>query len=194
MRIQHSLQDYEPQIFAQLADDELTRRLQKLRPCMFYTPKGSQQKFLMRTEYPTDSSRAYMWNPRPIETLGLSVGGCVISLRDAPQVHTRLVRLREVTRHRFAYHGFFKPDLVEVASQLPASVFEDFDEVFVLTDLLHPEPSVCCPTQSFHLGITYFWLPCDPNSCEFTHVQFTRSLTPETDSCALAAAQQMVSM
>lgn len=41
---------------------------------------------------------------------------------------------RYITLHKWQFHGFFKPDLYEVASQLPKTIFDDFDEIFVTTE------------------------------------------------------------
>jgi hypothetical protein len=48
----------------------------------------------------------------------------------------RLSVRKYVTLHTYGFVGFFKPTMAEVAKQLPARLFDDFEEIYVTTNIL----------------------------------------------------------
>jgi hypothetical protein len=65
------------------------------------------------------------------------------------------------TFHRWAYYGFFKPDLKEVMLQLPSSVFENQQRILVTTELPSYNPADVI-VGDYHLGVTSVWILQQP--------------------------------
>lgn len=91
-------------------------------------------------------------------------GDCVLLSPEDSQgmrsVNTILLGTRYLTLHTYGYHGFFKPDLVEVISQLSPHLFDDFDDVYVSTDMISTDPNVVVNDECHLAWTLVFVKPC----------------------------------
>ena len=83
------------------------------------------------------SSVAYMWNAEEDKIQDLDNLTLVAKL---------------TTFHTYAFHGFFKPDLGEVLSQIPSSI--DFDEKYYVTTNSYSDIWYETTCGNYHIGIT----------------------------------------
>lgn len=89
------------------------------------------------------SKIAYMWNSSDNK------------IRDLDKDKLNLV-LKYPTFHKYNYHGWFKPDLQEVLTQLPEKVFE-YDEIYVTTEMISDSMNQLVVGE-YHVGVTSVYL------------------------------------
>jgi hypothetical protein len=95
-----------------------------------------------------------MWGPQKGDTyLGATCWGGHIHTLDHDRTLVPRLSVRDyVTLHTYGWVGFFKPTMAEVAKQLPAQLFDDFDEIYVTTRILSDNPAHVA--DEHHVAVT----------------------------------------
>jgi len=158
---------YKPQYdqYQLLPSEELERRYNKIRTFTIEKlPKGTFHDpeevpwcgFAHETKK-ASLDDAYMWEPEKIGYLGKTfsndqdIHSCVDGTNNITQeFETRPF----LTIHSYNCSVFFKPRLREVLSQLPAALFDDFNELFVATLLNQNWNHSSFSVIGKHLGLT----------------------------------------
>lgn len=140
-------------ILPELSSDEVVRRLDKTIPFAIF----EGDCWVIKKANPND---AYMWEKKK-ENVRLGLWNkdyeYIFEYDETPtgeepkKINFPYSTKSYITMHKFAWYGFFKPDLIEVVSQLPKALF-DHEKIYVTTEqygdnLRHSSYGV-------HLGLT----------------------------------------
>jgi hypothetical protein len=89
---------------------------------------------------------AYTWDPEKRKIRDVKADETFVKIGAFPTFHT------------FRYGGFFKPNVEDVMTQLPASLFADEDKRYLIdTDLLHPMVPEAIIYHKYHIAFTTVW-------------------------------------
>lgn len=143
-----------------LSNEEFNARLLKTTPI-----RADKHHNLFILEPPQSAlHESYICSP-PVKYLATRHGSGAFVYKNMRDFENRtgsvnfiLCGVTFITLHTYGYYGFFKPSLGEVISQLPKDLYENFDEIFVTTDMISSEINTLM-LGNYHIGKTTVFLP-----------------------------------
>lgn len=144
-----------------LSTTEVHRRLAKVVPFYIFEEKDPAGQKVVRNCWaiePVAPGNAYVWDHKKTnEFLGVLYGGGdgIYGPPDADGKMEQLMGIRSyLTLHTYGWYGFFKPDILEVVQQLPGTLFDDYDKVYVTTTPMSTDINQLMTPCGYHMGKT----------------------------------------